>query len=395
MKHRSCDPYEAGTREEPTPLSAERIRALTMQRLPARERRPRLSARILLTAAALMVLSVSAFAATGVLGLGDWFRDFFGPLSAEQRGAVETISRELTGAAASGGATLTPLAVLADENVCYLCLRVEAPQGTVLGALPEGWSYKLYGGDGFDEQLRVEPVELHPYRRGMKLGDGGETWSHGFGYGVAEYDLPDDDPTDNTIETMLRITFGQAMDAHAIRLNDGVTKRLSCSGLWVMSPEIDFAEVFRAELTLELESPMQRPSTPLDCAGAAWTDADGVSYTLDALLLSPLSLSFHYSSDLPMPELDRDGLPKDWEKLPQPNAFALVFRDGSVLDCSGLETGSECTGLSVNRLDWKPTWSLWDSIVFDEPLELSRLDHVEYGGHVIPLPADWAASDTD
>ena len=189
--------------EENSPLCGKRIRTLTMQRMPKRTGKLRVLARPLVAAAAIAALGISAFAAAGALGTGDWFRDFFDPLSDEQSSVVETMSRELAGASASNGATLTPLAVLVDENVCYLRLRIEAPEGTTLGALPEGCSYKLYGDEG-DELARFEPVDKTPYMREFAAGDGGTVRAYGFGYGLEEFDLPDDDPTDNAIETMLR-----------------------------------------------------------------------------------------------------------------------------------------------------------------------------------------------
>ena len=372
--------------EETAPLSAERIRALTLQRLPQRRRRARMLRRTLIAAAALAVLSVTALAVTGAIGAADRFRDFFGLLSDGQRSAIDPMSRQLEGVVAADGASLTPLAVLVDENVCYLRLRVEAPEGTTLGALPEGYSYKLYGGEA-GEQLRYEPVDRRPYLRKAAV-EGGEITAYGFGFGVAEFDLPDDDPTDNAVETILRITADQAMAEHGLRFNDGIAKRLSVGGLWIMSPEIDFAPVFRADFTLEIDSRFESRALPLECGSAAWTDGRGVTYTLDAALLSPLSLSFHYVSDLPMPapphapDENANITPAD---LPQPNAFALVLRDGTRIDCGECETGSGNTGFSINELDWQPYWSLWDCVLFDAPIDPSQVDHVEYGGCLLPL----------
>ena len=369
--------------EENAPLSGKRIRTLTMQRIPKRTGKLRLLARPLAAAAAVAAMGIVSIAAAGALGAGDWFRDFFGPLSDEQSSVVETMSKELAGVSASNGATLTPLAVLVDENVCYLRLRIEAPEGTTLGALPEGCSYKLYG-DENGEQVRLEPVDKTPYNRGFATGDGGTVRAYGFGYGLEEFDLPDDDPTDNVIETMLRFTADQAMAEKGVRFNDGVSKRLTLGGLWIMSPDIRFEEVFRADFTLEIDSRFESHAIPLTCAGAAWTDENGITYTVDHLQLSPLTLSFHYTSDLPMCDLhEARQMRITPDDLPHPNAFTLIRKDGSAINCKDFALGSECTGFSINERDWQPYWSLWDYIVFDEPLDLSLVDHVEYGGHSI------------
>ncbi len=382
------DDYEEGSIsiEASAPLSGRRVRTLTLQRLQKRRRRPRMLRPALIAVAALALLSVTALAVTGVIGAADRFRDFFGLLSDGQRSAIDPMSRQLEGVISGSGASLTPLAVLVDENVCYLRVRVEAPEGTTLGMLPEGYSYKLYG-DEAGEQLHYEPVDLKPYLR-KKAVEGGEMIAYGFGFGVAEFDLPDDDPTDNAIETILRITADQAMAEHGLRFNDGITKRLTVGGLWIMSPEIEFAPVFRSDFKLEIDSRFESRALPLDCGGAEWMDSRGVSYTVDAALLSPLSLSFHYVSDLPMPfpaHSPDEAASITPEDLPQPNAFALVLRDGTRIDCGESETGSGCTGFSINKLDWQPFWSLWDCVIFDAPIDPAQIDHVEYGGCVLPF----------
>ena len=380
--------------EEVSPLSEERIRRMTMGRVPKRTAKQRWFSRLPATALAALLLSVSVFAAAGALGAGKWFRDFFGPLTAGQDSEIDAMSRELAIAAESGGAVITPLAVLVDENVCYLRLRVEAPAGTVLGALPAGYSYKLYGGIGSD-QLRFEPANKSPYARKTDT-DGTEIISYGYGYGVAEYDLPDADPTDNSIETVLRITANQAMAEKSHRFNDGMGKRITIGGLWIMTPDIEFEQVFLGDFSFEFDSSFESHALPLDCAGASWQDAQGVTYALDAAMISPLTLSFHYASDLSMPEPFRFDSGKtgsdinDDRALPQPNAFSLILTDGTVIDCGDMETGSECTGLSINEANWQPCWSLWDCVIFTEPLDLSLLDHVQYGDaslylHSVPV----------
>lgn len=384
------DGYEDGTLtpEGDAPLSPERIRALTLQRLPERKRaRPGLRFAAVVAAAA--ALSVTVLAAAGPLGIADRFRDFFGALSAPQSEAVEQMGAPLEMAVTSNGATVTPLAILVDENVCYLRLRVEAPEGTVLGALPEGWSYKLYG-DEPDELLRFAPVDVSPYVREVVHEDGSKDKAYGFACGTAEFDLPDDDPTDNVIETVLRFCADQAMAEKGMRFNDGNPKRLTLAGLWIMSPELEFKEVFTGEFTFAIDSRFESFAQRLDCTGAEWTDGRGVRYAYDELLLSPLSLSFHYASDLPMPPVptspeearEMQAAPPD---LPTPNGFALVRKDGSELNCAALELGSDNTGYTLNDLDWRPYWSQWDYVVFDEPLVLSEIAYVRCGETLIPV----------
>jgi len=383
---------ESAAPENASPLSARRIRARTMQRLSPRKAQRRFRS---LAAAAVLAaaLSITALAAANTPGVSKWFHAFFTPngtLNAAQSEAIDRMGAVMEDAVSSNGATLTPLAILVDENVCYLRLRIEAPAGTVLGALPDGWSYKLYGAGGKDELARFEPMDMTPYIREITNPDGSKARKYSFGCGIAEFDLPDSDPTDNVIETVLRFTADQAMAEQGVRFNDGTEKRLTISGLWVMSPELDFTEVFRADFSLSIGSRFESYARELDCTDAVWTDERGVTYTLDRVLLSPLSLSFRYISDLPMPT--PPGSVTEWrgmeigpDILPQPNAFALIRNDGTVIDCTPMETGAENTGYSISGIDWQPFWARWDYVVFDEPLDLSEIACVRYGDCLIPL----------
>ena len=99
--------------------------------------------RLLIAAAAVAALSVSALAAGRFFKAGEPFQDFFTPedgaLSQNQVDVIDRLGQVFDGevgpapaAVASNGATITPIAAIADENVYYLRLRVEAPEGTAL-----------------------------------------------------------------------------------------------------------------------------------------------------------------------------------------------------------------------------------------------------------------------
>ena len=129
------------------PYSPSRIKEMTMNNIETREYKPNQSperfkpARLLLAAAVIAALSVSALAAGHFFKPGESFQNFFTPedgaLSQNQLDVIDQLGQVFDGeggpapaAVTSNGATITPIAAIADENVYYLRLRVEAPEGT-------------------------------------------------------------------------------------------------------------------------------------------------------------------------------------------------------------------------------------------------------------------------
>ena len=120
-----------------TPLSPARIKELTMNRItPKQNKLRRLPVRLLAAAAIAAVLTASAFAAVYIAGAGELMQDFFAKdgeaLSTGQIESLDQVGQTFEEGATDNGATITPVAALADENCYYLRLRVEAPEGTVL-----------------------------------------------------------------------------------------------------------------------------------------------------------------------------------------------------------------------------------------------------------------------
>ena len=119
------------------PLSSRRIKEMTMKKIEKKEAGGtlrRLPSRIVIGVAAAAMLTVSAVAAGAALGAGELLRSYFTKGGEElTQGQVQTmdaIGAAFEGGVTSNGATLTPLAALADENVYYLRLRVQAPKSS-------------------------------------------------------------------------------------------------------------------------------------------------------------------------------------------------------------------------------------------------------------------------
>lgn len=385
MKHRISDLLDSYVPEdlaEDTPLSLSRIKELTMNKFEQENKTTRrFPLRALAVAAVAAALCGSALAAGHILGAGDLFANYFTPKEdALSQGQIQIIDQlgltaeeegSLPASVTSNGATITPVAALADENVYYLRLRVEAPEGTVLPDLdPEGAYYQI-SGMGAENALSLTCAE-----------DAYES----FGWNLSTQVLPDADPTDNVKDLVLRWTAqGDGMD-----FNDGVSKLLTIHGLWIQSADKEYTPVFTGEFTFDIGLHFQSRLETLDCSGArlTWT-AQGETYTntLEALTLSPLSLAYTISTDLPA---------NPWVGVG--SALKVVMKDGSLfLDNDTDDRMVDEYLASVGKTLPPPGGTTTaDSLlpppngtvsgdrisafcVFDEPLDLDQVDYIQYG----------------
>lgn len=248
MKRRISDLLE-GIREDTvdlntqTPLSSNRIKELTMSKIKPEKKThntKRIAFRILVAAAAISLLTVTAFAAENVFGAGDWFRDILGNRLEEDRKTVqqeglditlpETVSQEQIDVVnelgqvfeetsiESEGTTMTLTAAYADANVIHLYFQVEAPEGTVL---PDGILYQFYDYNAEDWNI-LELPQGAPYELS--------------GYNVEVEALPDADPTDNRKDFHVTIYTQSGME---MQFNDGVSKLYHITGIYEQVVDMD------------------------------------------------------------------------------------------------------------------------------------------------------------
>lgn len=241
MKRRISDLLE-GIREDTvelntqTPLSSNRIKELTMRKINSEKKThntKRIAFRILVAAAAISLLTVTAFAAENVFGAGDWFRDILGNRLEEDRKTVqqeglditlpETVSQKQIDVVnelgqvfeetsiESEGTTMTLTAAYADANVIHLYFQAEAPEGTVL---PDGILYQFYDYNAENWNI-LELPQGAPYELS--------------GYNVEVEALPDSDPTDNRKDFHVTIYTQSGME---MQFNDGVSKLYHITGIY-------------------------------------------------------------------------------------------------------------------------------------------------------------------
>lgn len=358
----------------PTPLSPSRIEELTMNIITNQSKhKRRVPLRALAVAAIAAILCGSALAVGQTLGAGDWFRSFFTPedgtLTDTQLGLMDEMGQAFEGpdgatpaAVTCNGATITPLAALADENVYYLRLRVEAPEGTVLPDL-DGETEGYYQLSSLEQENRIT----------LDCTEGAYETS---GWSLQLFWQPDDDPADNAKEVVLRFVRQDSTD---LCFNDGVSKRLTIQGLWVQNSVKKYTPVFTGEFAFDIGLSYESRTVSPDCAGLTYENSvlGGYTNTLTSLSLSPLSMTCSFSTTL----LENDTL------SPAPGPFEIVMKDGSVF----YSDRAEWVDFEVYFGDPEVRWGSLpypdkeSTFIFDELLDLDQVDYIRYGENRIDL----------
>ena len=361
----------------PTPLSSARIKELTMNKINGAKtvkKAARLTSRLLAAAAVIAALTVSALAVNYAIGAGGLMQGFFAKdgeaLSTGQIETLDQIGQTFEGGVTDNGATITPLAALADDNCCYLRLRVEAPEGTVLPDLEPDSYYQLFGGRWPEEELTLTSAS-------------GEDLQ---GYTYAFEWQPDSDPADNVKEVVIRFT-AQGTERLVFSRQEGIV--LTIPGLWVQSAEKAYTPVFTGHFALTVGR-FERRSLTVDCGGADHVDETGLGFTvwLDRIELSPLSISMWF----------RDNV--------KPDQTSRVHFGGSSGICEGLQIVLKDGTVAFDNVpSWKydPADLNWDASTmladgpindrncyapFGRPLDLDQVDYIKFGDHIISVHAD-------
>ena len=362
-----------------SPYSSNRIKEITMKNIHTEtksRKRGFKPARLLVAAAVAAAFTVSALAAGRLLG-GELFGDVFSrgndSLTPGQMETIDRLVQTFEGqdgaapaAVTDNGASITPLAALADGNIYYLRLRVEAPEGTALPDLDwerDGACYQLFGPEAAD-RLTLEPAQ-------------GAYPADAFGYQLDFRPLPDSEPNDNVKEFVVQFTN---LSDDGIALNDGVSKQLTIHGLWTQDSDKVYTPIFTGEFAFDIGLNFQSQLLDLAVDGLTWStraedEFRGVAYdvtnTVKQMSLSPLSLSYRYTTTLPK---DNNWIGAGLGPV------EIVLKDGTAIPCiHGCDTdvGDSQTG----------TRELEGFVVFDQPLDLSQVDYVQYGENKIPVNA--------
>ncbi len=345
-------------------LSAERIKALTMEKIQPQKRTRGFLRKALLAAAIIGVLTVTVLAAE-ILGAGGWFRDVFnregtaGDLDA-QVAYIDQIGKVYHQSMTDQGTTITPLAGYGDENIFYLRLRITGPDGSVL---PDEEYYRVFGSwEQMDTVLENQQL-YHTLTA-----------------------LPDENPRDNEKDFLLKV---MAMPDGDRKLNDGDPVLFHIYGLYRQLPNqteaSEFEQVLPGAFTLDLANFNQVEMVELKAAGLRYQKEEvGVivysdeereevpydySVTFTSLEISPLSISFACQYEMSEPS---------WKVGAD---IQVVMKDGTVAQVDW--------GRGIPGSDRYPFALTGQNAFFRVPIDLNNVDYVLLGGeHQVPIPAE-------
>ena len=301
MKRRISDlldhiPAEPIDLDQSTPLSSQRIKELTMNKINPKERKTRrIGVRIAAVAAAVSMLGVTAFAAEEIFGAGDFFRNILGiqlqeskDLAAEYDLDVtyaETISEDQIEVVnelgqvfeeqsfTDQGTTMTMTAAYADENIVHMYLKLEAPEGTVL---PDDILYT------FCDWNSLRRNDENEYRL-FSAGEDAPYDSIGFTSDCIKV-LPDSDPTDNKKEFLVTLTNSFS---EKVKFNDGYSKYLNIDGIWqqlvnVNGDEDGYELIVPGKFTFDFGIVNEAKSVKLDVDGLTYGGDKTRTWTHDS-----------------------------------------------------------------------------------------------------------------
>lgn len=405
MKRRISDLLE-GIREDTvelntqTPLSSNRIKELTMRKINSEKKihnTKRIAFRILVAAAAISLLTVTAFAAENVFGAGDWFRDILGNRLEEDRKTVqqeglditlpETVSQEQIDVVnelgqvfeetsiESEGTTMTLTAAYADANVIHLYFQAEAPEGTVL---PDGILYQFYDYNAEDWNI-LELPQGAPYELS--------------GYNVEVEALPDADPTDNRKDFHVTIYTQSGME---MQFNDGVSKLYHITGIYeqvvdMNGDEDGYVRLAPGSFTFDIGIANEAKVVELDVDGLTYGGHRTRTWTHDSPCkeFCKENLTGQTDPDTGLPihaeswdytvtpkRLAISPLSADWacdytcsdDRASFGLSFRVVMKDGSsplLVDGGGTYNDEKCMSSGTNY--------------FSTPIDLSQVDYILIG----------------
>ena len=375
---------------EKTPLSAKSIRRRTSHQIMSEgSKTVRWLPRLAVIATALLMLMISACAADQVLNDGELFGGFFGSqLSEKQEQVLSNIGKEYHNYTeywyneelkkdklTSNGATLTPLYAVCDGRICYVHVRLEAPEGMVLEDLGENRSYSFHGLEGWSDNMEVKfAYESHRVSN------------------ATFHTLADKDPTDNVKEFVVEIY------AYWTSGFNGNKARLSIPGLWVRE-KIDlrysYTKLFGAEF--EFDITIDRMDDRIDLKNlevSHYIEQYDFSVNLEQIIITPLRMEVHYTATLPENE----------DILPDGGYAQIVMKDGTKLtygDHSNVSDGADVgyqvlskkaaeLGLDVEKfvqsVAREYNLNTYDKYTFDEPLVLEDIDYIVWcGGQIVDV----------
>ena len=321
-------------------------RAVQSARRTERQSRRPLLRTALIAACLTAALAVTA-GATGILKTAvEAFAPIFGG-SAAQTEIIDKIGYPIGASDTDGGVTITADAVMGDAYNAAIIFTITRDDGTAL--LPAG----------------TEDAMLLVRGGGAELNILGGT--HGGSWFI------DEDPADDTVQLIQTISAD-------VPLND-CTATARFDSLWMWDEERGEAVPF-AEGTWKLRFDVQYEDASVTLGGGETFTQDGLTFTVNAVTVSPVAFKVDYSVDREVQwsdsgsgqqsEADSREVQRYFENV----EVLLVKTDGTVIDLSN-------AGGSISPQDGVTVCS--KSEVFSEIIPMEEIESISVGGVVLPL----------
>lgn len=344
--------------------------------IPMNRNRRRVRLTILVAIMIMVTLLATTAFATG-FRIADWFGNFFGILSPEDKDIIDDIGmypienepnttessfetvptgNMLT---APSGAKATLLVAAGDKNNCYVRIRFEAPEGMVLG-VP-------------DKDAGV--VELMNGRKLSRDENGNrlyvincDKYEVPFDY-IYEVELFDDTPGDNVMDAI--VTFN--VQYGDLAFNDGVPKNLYVEGLFIRGENRNYTTIIEGPWEFDLTN-CASESIDLYVEGLTTPGGYGTTITLKQMTLTQIGIEAVYT----------------YTGLNDSNAYEfgcqpeIIMKDGSVVNCSYPYGDIDRNGQRAEVQGY-----------LDVPVDLSQVDYIQYGELQIPVAeaVEWPQHD--
>lgn len=376
-----------------------------------KKHRSRVRFRVLLAAATIALLAITAVAAEN-LRTSQWFQDVLNQELQKDREYVaenemgytvqETVSQEQMDildrlgegfqpqTVTSGGAAMTLTAGYGDESVLHLYLQVTAPEGTVL---PDGIQYALYSRSDTKFNEDHKPIWL------PVLAKEGAPYDTVYGQNIEVEPLPDENPTDNKKDFHIRLTcqspfslsyLGSSKDKVLPAFNDGIGKTFNSTGLYRQVPdagededEDTFEPIFTGDFCFDITYTSNPEKKVLDVTGweysghtvRQWTyEGEEISrewdYTVTPIYFAITPMSVNWVNDFTCTN--------EWVSMGL--EFKVVMKDGTS------PVGSFGDSASGNTQSVGTT-------IFNNPIDFSQVDYILIGNpeggvtHKVYLPS--------
>ena len=335
-------------------------------------------------AAACISLMITACAADTVFNDGKVQEEIFGtkpiiiqPQKKPSSTKPVTNNKGTTDVLTSNGATVTPISAYHDGKVCFLQIRLEAPEDVVLEDLPEDKKYAFSDKFDFRERVEVEfTFETHEIQNEVvKV-------------------LPDEDPTDNVKDFLLELHADSSWSYY------GKAIKIRIPGLWVRgvfpyeSKNLN-ENIFTADFEFKIElNSLGEKINLKNIDKTLYVEQHDFSVNLEQIIITPLRVEVHYTATLP----------EDENILPHGGYAQLVMKDGSKRTFGDQSNVSDGPDVGYHVLSKEAAYLGVDAEKFieavyreghmddnsrftlDEPLDLSQIDYILWcGGQIIDV----------